>query len=79
MFIVTTTRFSLLYKNVIGNSIQRLTEDVRRGYHLRFIASRRHCPNFANSSLHTSFLTSLYVAKIHRPYVDAWNAQVPVE
>ena len=38
-----------------------------------------HAPNLANSSLHESLWTSVYVARIHLPYVDAAAEQVVVE
>ena len=42
-------------------------------------AVRKHVPNFSNSALHASLRTSVYVAKIHFPYSDAWEAHVVVD
>lgn len=42
-------------------------------------ASRKHAPNFANSSLQVSLWTSVYVARMHLPYAEAVAEQVVVE
>jgi len=42
-------------------------------------AVRRHLPNSANCSAHASFLTSVYVARIHFPYAAACDEHVDVE
>ena len=42
-------------------------------------ASRKQAPNLANSSLQVSFLTSVYVARMHFPYVAACCEHVVVD
>lgn len=63
----------------ISNILCNVLIGIRRDHHLRFIASRRHVANFANSSLQASFLTSVYVATTHLPYAEACAEQVTVE
>jgi hypothetical protein len=66
---------SLYFDLILWNILELDTDTVAK----ELTACRKHLLNSANSSLHISFVTSMYEATTHLPYFVAWAAHVVVE